>query len=154
MSVLNDNAIIALAEYVTPSVIDALGGVRRISKTLNAAQLLALKDVPQTLVDAQGADKIILPIRIIGISKPGNVAFDACTMSIKYDVGGTALVASSNIDITQATTQFELMTFSSAFAAAKTNYANKPLVLGTAASPTVGNGSLVINIYYIVIDVS
>jgi hypothetical protein len=126
------------------------------SVTLTSAQLLALHGTPITLVPAPGAGVVIYPTQIVLEYKYGTVAYTINGDSIILDYNN----AGSALKQTFAETGFFDQTASQigfldgvVARAALTVAANQPFTIGASGGSdmTLGNGTLVVYIYYALI---
>ena len=125
-------------------------------KTITSAEVLDLHDTPIDLVDAQGANKIIVPTQIIGELDFNSVAY-ATNGIVQIFSGGTEEIASVSANGFLFGTLSRIVNIgtSNASAVGNTQYvANQPLTISVeTGNPTAGDSDIVIRGYYKVITV-
>jgi hypothetical protein len=121
---------------------------------LATADIAVLNGTPVTLVLAQGAGTLIVPVAASFHYKAGSVGFTQnAALSLVYAGDTTALLTGPTIAFSGTTSQ--LGTFLPATAAQTlTEGENKALVLLASADPTIGtaNGSGRITVFYYVME--
>lgn len=121
--------------------VDVLGSV---DMTLNDADILALNVTPITLVPAQGANTVIVPLYIFAFYTYNTTAFTvggAADLHVKYAAGDTAMTIETTGFLDQVTNQKRL-TYPTVTAAI-TPLDNTDLVIDAGAAITDGGTSTV-----------
>lgn len=139
-----------------PTTSTPAGVLQQVSVTLSSAQLLAIFTTPVTLVPAQGANTLVMPIFITAEYLPGGT---------QYTDGGGSLTANS-----------DAMTLSLGATAGWWSSASKRIITSAAggytatggaftgnqamtihnntANPTLGNGTALVVCQYVVVQLS
>ncbi len=131
------------------------GAVQSATVTLSSAQILSLHTTPITLVAAQGAGTLIVPIRITAYVDFNSTPYATDVQTrICIDPNGivasfgTLTVTGSSSDIVQSITGTTLSTSGSI-----STLFNSPLVaFAPSSNPTAGDSSVKINVLYSVIN--
>jgi len=118
--------------------------------TVSAAQILALHTTPITIVAAQGANTVIVPISMTVEYIYVSAAYATDQTLIFTYGGGTWLTLSSALALTQNTFYFRNLQQNAGVSGSNT-YSNGAFKITTPTSnPTAGNATLKITMYYAV----
>lgn len=126
-------------------------------KTITSAEVLDLHDTPIDLVDAQGANTIIVPTQIIGELDFNSVAYATNGNLVIKSGGGwyVAVAEGSQFLFGTVSRIMNIMVVENEKSATAVQYvANQPLTVEVlTANPTAGDSDIVIRGYYKVITV-
>lgn len=128
------------------------GAVLSETVTVSSAELLDLHNTPKTLVAAQGAGTVIVPLAVAGRTHPGATPYagGTATLVIKQQGAGGTVFSGFDPILDDASGQaFSWLTNGMAFTTSTIQ--NKPLQLSADSALTDGDGTLEIVVAYLVL---
>jgi hypothetical protein len=129
------------------------GGLAITTVTVNvsSSEILNINTTPKTLVAAQGANTVIVPVSIVAVYTYGTAAYSSSFLKV-YETATYASASASICDwnkLNSTSSINTLLVFTTGTGAGVLT-ANTDLKLSTAANPTTGDGTLKLIIQYYV----
>jgi hypothetical protein len=149
--------VVLLAIWLAPALFAQApnGPVQSFTATLSSAQLQHLKASPVQLVAAPGTGKLLNLVSVVGQYKSGGSAYTVTDGGqFNLALGGSpihiTLTATGFIDQTSNQVQMN----SGSHGGAQNSMENQPLIVSNDGSAewTDGDGSVIVTVYYTVVD--
>lgn len=116
---------------------------------ISSAEILTLNSAPPELVEAPGAGKILMPIHSIAKLHYGTVAYDGINNDPEIKTAtGTKNMGFSNILSEVA----DKIIFQPLLSSSEAQAENEALILTENVDPTLGDGTLTIYLWYIILE--